>query len=361
MPVEFDIWRIDDGQVTRVAPARLDVEARLDAILAQDTGVLGLDLLVIGCQVITAFGKRIDVLGVNAQGHVCVIENKRDRTPREVVAQILDYASWVTTLTYDDLTHIYSEYQPAQPFDQAFADRFGAQLPDTVNEQHHLYIVASELDASTERIVTYLSTQYGVPINAIFFRYYSDPPHEYLARTWLIEQTESEELARTALVARRSKDTWNGHDFYVSLGEGVHRAWQDCRMYGFISGGQGRWYSHTLDSLFVDARVFVCIPRKGYMGVGIVKQTARPVRDVMVEHNGVSVPLLDAPLQAPSMDENADDPELSEYVVCVEWLKTLAIDDAIWEKGMFANQNTVCRMSSKFTLERLIDRFGLSS
>lgn len=58
---------------------------------------------------------------------------------------------------------------------------------------------------------------------------------------------------------------------------------------------------------------------------------------------------------------SSSDPDLSEYVVRVEWLKTLAVDEAIWEKGMFANQNTVCRLRNKFTLERLIDRFGLSS
>jgi hypothetical protein len=34
------------------------------------------------------------VLGVDVEGRIHVIELKRDRTPREVVAQILDYGSW---------------------------------------------------------------------------------------------------------------------------------------------------------------------------------------------------------------------------------------------------------------------------
>jgi hypothetical protein len=31
-----------------------------------------------------------------------VIENKRNRTPREVLAQTIDSAAWVSTLTFDE-------------------------------------------------------------------------------------------------------------------------------------------------------------------------------------------------------------------------------------------------------------------
>jgi hypothetical protein len=45
------------------------------------------------------------------------------------------------------------------------------------------------------------------------------------------------------------RDEWNGRDYYVSVGEGEQRSWQDCRRYGFVSAGQGAWYSRTLKSL----------------------------------------------------------------------------------------------------------------
>jgi hypothetical protein len=47
------------------------------------------------------------------------------------------------------------------------------------------------------------------------------------------------------------------------------------------------------------------------------------------------------------------------FIVRVEWVKTLPREQAIWEKGMFANQNTGVRLRDQFTLERLIERFGL--
>jgi hypothetical protein len=40
-------------------------------------------------------------------------------------------------------------------------------------------------------------------------------------------------------------------------------------------------------------------------------------------------------------------------------LKTVAADKAVWEKGMFANQNSACKMRSTFTIERLVQNFGL--
>lgn len=41
-------------------------------------------------------------------GALVLIELKRDRTPREVVAQALDYACWVEKLEAEDIAAIYS-------------------------------------------------------------------------------------------------------------------------------------------------------------------------------------------------------------------------------------------------------------
>jgi hypothetical protein len=51
-----------------------------------------------------------------------------------------------------------------------------------------LTIIASAVNPATERIVEYLVNQYSVPVNVVFFRYFEDEGHRYLARTWLIDQ-----------------------------------------------------------------------------------------------------------------------------------------------------------------------------
>ena len=52
-------------------------------------------LLMIGRQVTTNLGTFIDLLALDRQGNVVVLELKRDRTPRDTLAQALEYSSFV--------------------------------------------------------------------------------------------------------------------------------------------------------------------------------------------------------------------------------------------------------------------------
>lgn len=88
MPVKFGLWRVDGTQVQQVPAAIVASEERLEEIIEARIDILGLGTLFqIGRQVITDYGKRIDILAIDAQGDLHVVELKKDRTPREVVAQ----------------------------------------------------------------------------------------------------------------------------------------------------------------------------------------------------------------------------------------------------------------------------------
>jgi hypothetical protein len=67
-------------------------------------------------------------------------------------------------------------------------------------------IVASELDSSTERIIDYLSTRFGVPINAVFFRYFEEGDGDYLVRSWLKDPNQVETQASKALSSKSGKE-----------------------------------------------------------------------------------------------------------------------------------------------------------
>jgi hypothetical protein len=274
-----------------------------------------------------------------------------------VVAQALDYASWVRELGYEDVVDIFESFDDYREFEEAFGEKFSTArpegesgVPEDINQSHTLTIVASELDAATERIIEYLSDEYSVPVNAVRFNYYEDDGREYVGRTWLIDPQETTEPPS-------KRESWNETDFYVSFGEGSHRSWEDAREYGFISGGQGEWYSRTLGQLFVGARVFVHIPSEGYVGVGEVTREKTTVTEFEVDEDGETTNILDADLDADRMDENADDPELREYLVGVDWKDTRSVEDAYWETGMYANQNTVTKLRNQYTLERLYEEF----
>ena len=128
MPIEVGLWRIDQG-LTKLAASPLDLELRLEQALFQDIGMLGPDRMLIGRQVITADGKRIDLLAIDTEGDLHVIELKRDKSPRDAIAQLLDYGSWVQGLSYEAISEIFANFSPGTPFEQAFEERFGAPPP----------------------------------------------------------------------------------------------------------------------------------------------------------------------------------------------------------------------------------------
>ena len=67
MPLELGVWRID-GKLARVPVGSLDLESRLEDLLDQDTSIANPDWMVIGRQVITPHGGRVDLLALG-EGH----------------------------------------------------------------------------------------------------------------------------------------------------------------------------------------------------------------------------------------------------------------------------------------------------
>lgn len=87
-------------------------EKTLESWLEQNPDTIVEDgmLLVIGRQVKTDLNSYIDLLALDRAGNTVVIELKRDRTPRDVIAQALEYASFIEQIDYDPLEAIYHQY-----------------------------------------------------------------------------------------------------------------------------------------------------------------------------------------------------------------------------------------------------------
>lgn len=360
MPVEVAIWRIDAG-VELIPFSGIDYEARLQQIIADDISIVDPDLMVIGREVATSYGGRIDILAMDAFGNLVVVELKRDKTPREVVAQALDYGYWVSRITPDEIRSTFIEHQRRPPradnpkeIEEALKEKFN-DVPDEFNSAHRLVIVAAEIDPATERIVTYLQEEYGVDINVVFFRAFRDGERRYLTRAWLKEPTliQSEASHRAG-----SKGEWNG-EFYFTFGEGIHRSWNDAKRYGFVSAGGGTRFVGPLRMLQPGARIWVNVPGRGYVGVGEVTAEAVRYDQFSVHKDGNLIPITQVEMEAPE----AFDEEYGQHFVGVSWTKAVDLDAAVKEWGFFGNRNTVAQPRDPkwdFTVKRLKSLWGIS-
>ncbi len=346
MPFTMRLWEIAGNTLNEIQKVRLNQEERLETWLANDISIVGMELLIIARQVPTGHGGRIDLLAMDREGDLVILELKRDRTPREIVAQVLDYASWVTKLPAAEVAEISAKYLQ-KSLGEEFADRFKEALPETINNSHSMIVVAAELDEASERIVQYLADQYGVNINVIFFNFYQTGGKEFLGRSWLLDPQEVTQRAES-----KKRLPWSGF-WFVNVGEGEHRSWDDCKQYGFISAGGGKWYSDALLRLRSGDRIFAYIKGVGYVGYGEVTSESTMAKDFRINDR----PLLGLPLKVPAIRHDADNPELCEWVIGVKWVLNFNREKARKFQGMFANQNIACKLRDERTLTFLKTEF----
>ena len=66
MPLELSVWRID-SKLEKMEFSPLDLESRLQEILANDISIADPYLMEIGREVQTGFDKKIDILAINQE------------------------------------------------------------------------------------------------------------------------------------------------------------------------------------------------------------------------------------------------------------------------------------------------------
>lgn len=356
MPINTAIWKVSPREPQALRETSLAKEQILENMIVANPSILSDDWMLIGRQEDTGFGGRIDLLAIALDGSLVLIELKRDRTPREVVAQAIDYATWVETLKPEDLAAIYGRFAPARNFAEDFRDRFGSNLDEsTLNQNHQIIIVAASLDDSTERIVAYLSKR-DIALNVLCFQVFEHAGEQLLSRSWLLDPVRAQANAATA---SEHGEPWNG-EFYCSFGDSPTRSWVDAVQYGFVCAGGGAWYSRTLQLLKPNDRIWVKVPGAGFVGVGLVTGQPTKAKAFVVDTPAGEQLFLDIAKRGTYHREFLDDTEKCEYFVPIRWLQTVPVEKAVQEIGLFGNQNTVCKPTAtkwRTTVEQLKQRF----
>jgi hypothetical protein len=147
--------------------------------------------------------------------------------------------------------------------------------------------------------------------------------------------------------------------YFVNVGEGPTRSWEDCRKYNFLAAGGGRKWSDQLHRLSVGDIVVPYLKKRGFVGIGRVESAAMPVSDFRCKGRPLSASML----KQPGMLRRAADAERSEYVVPVKWVRAVPATEAKFRRraGLFTTQLVVASLSRQpGTLRFVEDAFGVS-
>lgn len=218
MGTEIKSWQIIDGKLASVDTA-LKNEGRtepydLEPWLASNPEIIGIDIMIIGRQVMTRSGP-IDLLGIDKSGNTVIVEIKRAELPRESLAQAIDYASHVAEWTVEKVSEVCSEYTK-----KTLQDGFNEAFPDVdletvnLNSTQRIILVGFSIEASLERMLGWLSGSYGVNVNAVVLSYVKTKSgEELLIKTSIIsEEMEQERSRKQKKFEIPMSDDPGGHD-----------------------------------------------------------------------------------------------------------------------------------------------------
>ena len=145
------------------------LESNPDGILEDER------ILIIGRQVRTDLGGIIDLLGVDHGGNVVVVELKRGRTPRDVVAQALEYAAFAVRLDVDALENILRRYQSDESLRLADHHREYFGIDESVavafNKDQRLVIVGQRVTPEVRQTASFLGAK-GVRVTCVEFTFF---------------------------------------------------------------------------------------------------------------------------------------------------------------------------------------------
>ena len=131
-------------------------------------------VLIIGRQVQTDLGGIIDLLGVDREGNVVVVELKRDRTPRDIIAQALEYAAFAARLDVDALEGILRDQHEESPgLAEHHREYFGFDQSEAVafNKDQRIVIIGQQVTPEIRQTALFLGSK-GIQVTCVEFTFF---------------------------------------------------------------------------------------------------------------------------------------------------------------------------------------------
>jgi len=169
---------VENACLVEASKTNLDLEKHLECWLENSPWAIAQEpFLWIGRQTTASDENSTffpDLIGIDKDGNFVVVELKKDRAPREVIAQLLDYVAWVSELSEDDIIKMAESYfakigKKENNFGKAFLDIFEAEEVLHLNQSQRLFVGAEEIPSAVSRVCRFLRTSHGVDVQCVKF------------------------------------------------------------------------------------------------------------------------------------------------------------------------------------------------
>lgn len=192
----MNLLQITDNSAT---PIKISTENRsekaLENLIEQNPHIiLGVRLLIIGRQVKTDSGKILDLLAIDKQGRLVVIELKKGYAPRDIIAQVLDYSSWLSSISERRIEDIAKNYFAKNGFNfntlsEMFIEYFNTEMCPEFGVDIVNILFAQEFSEEVINPANYLAS-FDLPIFCIEFEIYKDKEQQYIITNNIVGTTD---------------------------------------------------------------------------------------------------------------------------------------------------------------------------
>lgn len=182
----MEVYLVESDDMKRVPESDLEYEEKLEQRLIRTDGarIGGVGILYVGRQGSPGDGGIFDILGVDEKGNTVIVELKRDRAPRDIVAQALEYAAEIRNVDYEWLNEQYHDFLREEqgyndrteipPLREAHADYF--DLDDRLserefNDEQRLVVVGTDFQDVSLNMADFLR-EHGIDVVAVEYNTY---------------------------------------------------------------------------------------------------------------------------------------------------------------------------------------------
>ena len=179
-------------------------------------------LIPIARQLVFSNRDRLDLLCLEGQSRWVVVELKRDRMPREVVAQALDYVSQLSSMSTAELRRRLAPHvERLEPTTRQLVEELLSSETEDQPREIGAILAGVTADASLLRITDYLSSRFEVPLSVVELRAFRTPTGDLL-------------LAREETGTGAAADEGTSRAAVVSLDDRWTKVTAAAQQHGFV-------------------------------------------------------------------------------------------------------------------------------